>query len=147
MEFCEFPCIIPLYLYTVDFAIWAGKGRYIDFKIYVPTFAHKKMVYNRYKCHPAIKALCTNHGSCCRLRHGQFTATGHELVQYGMCKGGLLLPCTLNLPEGFTLEGEYPVCKTMHSLLSRTDSEKIGECYTVKSTGSKYSRQTVPGGG
>ena len=132
-----------VYVLAVVFEHWPGKGRYINFHFK----SHKKMVYNKYKCHPAVKALCKNHGSCSKTRHCDFTATGHELVQYAMCKGGLLLPSTLHLPQGFTLEGEYPVCKNMHTYLSRTDSGENENQYTLKSTGSKYSRKTVPGVG
>ena len=105
------------------------------------------MPKNRFKCHAVVKLLCKNHGSCSKERHGQCTATGHEIVSHAMCKGGLTLPSTLHLPQGFTLESEYPVCKNMRQLIERTDSGEKECQYTLTCTGSKYSRKTVPGVG
>ena len=102
------------------------------------------MPKNRLKCHAVVKVLCKNHGTCCKDRHRQFLATGHELVEHAVCKGGLLLPSTLHLPQGFTLESEYPVCYNMSQLLKSTDSGENENQYTLTCTGSKYSRKTIP---
>ena len=97
------------------------------------------MPYNRYKCDPAVKFLCRNHGKCARERHGVFTATGTQLVKYAVSKGGLQLPSTCVLPEGFSLDGEYSVCKNMHRMLSGMDKDGDEPMYILKSTGGKYS--------
>ena len=81
------------------------------------------MPYNRYKCDPAVKFLCRNHGKCARERHRVFTATGTELVQYAVSKGDLQLSSTCVFPEGFSLEDEYSVCKNMHMMLSGMDHD------------------------
>ena len=96
------------------------------------------MPRNRFRCHPAVKVLCTNHGSCCKYCHGEYTATGTELVLYGVRKGGLQLPSTCVLPQGFELDASYPVCKGMKNLLSRMEFDGNEPTYVLKSTGGKY---------
>ena len=98
------------------------------------------MPRNRYKCHPVIKALCRNRGSCSKVGHGDsLLATGNQIVHYGVCRGGLKLPNTCVLPEGFTLEGEYNVCKNMYYMISRLLDEGSKPKYVLENVEGKYS--------
>lgn len=97
------------------------------------------MPQNSFRCHPAVKVLCRNHGRCSTVRHGGYKATGTELVQYGVLKGGLQLPITCELPQGFELESSYSVCKGMKNLISRIEFDGNQPSYVLKSTGGKYS--------
>ena len=98
------------------------------------------MSKNRYKCHPAVKALCRNHRSCSKVGHsGSLLATGNQIVHYGVCRGGLQLPSTCVLPEGFTLEGEYNVCKNMYYMISRLPDEGSKPKYVLENVEGKYS--------
>ena len=91
------------------------------------------MPYNRYKCHPAVKILCRNHGSCSKRGHGDsLLATGKQIVHYGVCRAGLQLPSTCVIPEGFTLDGKYNVCRNMYYMISRLPDEASAPTYVLQ---------------
>ena len=78
--------------------------------------------------------------SCSKDRHGGLFATGKQIVQYAVCRGGLKLPSTCLLPEGFTLEGEYPLCRAMHHRISSIPDEASSEPkYVLENAEGKYS--------
>ena len=76
--------------------------------------------------------------SCSKDRHGGLFATGKQIVQYGVCRGGLKLPSTCVLPEGFTLEGEYHVCKSIPNQISRLPLEDSELIYVLQDVKGKY---------
>ena len=60
-------------------------------------------------------------------------------MHYGVRRGGLQLPSTCVLPEGFTLEGQYNVCKNRYYMISRLLDEGSEPNYVLENVERKYS--------